>query len=292
MKRLSHFEYRVPKTVEEAIELLESGGPDARLMAGGTDLIMKMKLGAISPKFVISLKKISGLDAIAFSEKTGLTIGATALLADVATHPDILKHYPAVAEAARGTANVQVRNMGTVVGNLCNASPAADNAPTLLAMGATVHILGAGGKRDLPLDQFFQGPGRTALQGAEIVTAVSVPVPPPASGAAYLSLSARGKLDCTAVGAAAFVTMQNDVCGDLRLYIAACGPTPLRAPGAEEILRGKAPTDDLLEMAGRQACAEASPITDLRASADYRTKIIAVLASRAIKAAGKRALER
>jgi CO/xanthine dehydrogenase FAD-binding subunit len=292
MKRLSHFEYRVPKTVEEAIELLESGGPDARLMAGGTDLLMKMKLGAISPKFVISLKKIGGLDTIAFSEKTGLTIGATALLADVATHPDILKHYPAVAEAARGTANVQVRNMGTVVGNLCNASPAADNAPTLLAMGATVHIQGAGGKRDLPLDQFFQGPGRTALTGAEIVTAVSVPVPPPGSGAAYLSLSARGKLDCTAVGAAAFVTMQNDVCEDLRLYIAACGPTPLRAPGAEKILRGKAPTDDLLEMAGQQACAEASPITDLRASADYRTRIIAVLASRAIKAAGKRALER
>ena len=292
MKRLSHFEYRVPKTLEEAVELLESGGPDARLMAGGTDLLMKMKLGAIDPKLVISLKKIAGLDEISFSEKTGLTIGATALLADVATHPDILKHYPAIAEAARGTANVQVRNMGTVVGNLCNASPAADNAPTLLAMGATVHVRGAGGKRDLPLDQFFKGPGRSALEGAEIVTAVSVPVPPPGAGAAYLSLSARGKLDCTAVGAAAFVTMKNDVCEDVRLFIAACGPTPLRTPGAEELLRGKTPTDDLLEMAGRQASGEALPITDLRASADYRTRIIAVLASRAIKAASKRAMER
>jgi carbon-monoxide dehydrogenase medium subunit len=292
MKRLSHFEYRVPKTVEEAIELLASGGPQARLMAGGTDLLMKMKLGAISPGLIIALKQIDGLDTIAFSEKTGLTIGATALLADVAVHPDIVRHYPAVAEAARGTANVQVRNMGTVIGNLCNASPAADNAPTLLAMGATVHIQGATGKRDLPLDRFFTGPGRTALTGAEIVTAVSVPLPPAGAGAAYLSLSARGKLDCTAVGAAAMVTMKQDVCEDVRLFIAACGPTPLRAPGAEEILRGKPMTDALLEKAGEKATGDASPITDLRASADYRNRIIAVLAARAIKAAGKRALER
>ncbi|MDA8306037.1 MAG: xanthine dehydrogenase family protein subunit M [Deltaproteobacteria bacterium] len=290
--RLSHFEYRVPKTLEEAIELLESGGPDARLMAGGTDLLMKMKHGAIKPKLVISLKKIDGLDTIAFSEKTGLTIGATALLADVASHPDIIKHYPAVAEAARGTANVQVRNMGTVVGNLCNASPAADNAPTLLAMGTTVHIQGAGGKRDLPLEQFFKGPGLTALKGAEIVTALTVPLPPLNAGAAYLSLSARGKLDCTAVGVAAMVTMKKDVCDDLRLFIAACGPTPLRAPGAEEIMRGKTPADDLLERAGEQAAGEASPINDLRASADYRTRVVAVLTSRVIKEASKRALKR
>ena len=292
MKRLSHFEYRVPKTIEEAIELLRSGGADAKLMAGGTDLLMKMKHGAISPKLVIALKKIEGLDTIAFSEKTGLTIGATALLSDVASHPDIVEHYPAVAEAARGTANVQVRNMGTVVGNLCNASPAADNAPTLLAMRATVRIQGAGGQRDLPLDQFFKGPGLTALRGAEIVTSLSVPLPPAGAGAAYLSLSARGKLDCTAVGAAAMVTMKGDVCEDVRLFIASCGPTPLRAPGAEQIMRGKTVSDDLLEEAGEKATGEASPITDLRASADYRTRIIAVLAGRAIKAASKRALER
>ncbi len=290
--RLSHFEYRAPKTLEEAIELLESGGPEARLMAGGTDLVMKMKHGAVKPRLVIALKKIGGLDGIAFSEKSGLTIGATALLADVASHPDIVEHYPAIAEAARGTANVQVRNMGTVVGNLCNASPAADNAPTLLAMGTTVHVRGPGGKRDIGLEQFFKGPGLTALKGAEIVTSISVPSPLPHTGAAYLSLSARGKLDCTAVGAAAVVTMKNTVCEDVRLFIAACGPTPLRAPGAEGILRGKEVTDELLETAGEKACGEASPITDLRASADYRTRIIAVLTSRAIKAAVKRAMER
>ena len=292
MKRLSHFEYRVPETVEEAIELLGSGGAQARLMAGGTDLIMKMKLGAISPGLVISLKKIDGLDEIAFSEKTGLTIGATALLADVASHPDVVRRYPAIAEAARGTANAQVRNMGTVVGNLCNASPAADNAPTLLAMGATVHIQGPGGKRDLPLEQFFKGPGLTALSGAELVTAVSVAAPPEGSGAAYLSLSARGKLDCTAVGAAAAVTMKKDVCEDVRIFIAACGPTPMRAVGAEAVIRGNTVSEELLETAGDEAVGDASPITDLRASADYRTKIIAVLTGRAIKAAIKRALER
>ena len=222
----------------------------------------------------------------------GLTIWATALLADVARHPDIIEHYPDVAQAARGTANVQVRNMGTVVGNLCNASPSADNAPTLLAMNAQVLIRGAAGERKLALDQFFKGPGMTALDPDEIVTAVHVPVPPSNAGTAYLSLSARGKLDCTAVGAGAMVIANGPVCEDMRLFIAACGPTPLRALKTEDLVRGRELTEELLEKAGVQACEESRPITDLRASAGYRTKIIAVLVRRAVKQAHEKALKR
>jgi len=287
--RLSHFDFLAPATIEEAVGLLQSKGADARLMAGGTDLLMKIKLGAIKPGFIISLKKIGGLDQISFDPTTGLTIGATALLADVADHPDILKHYPTVAQAARGTANVQVRNMGTVIGNLCNASPASDNAPTLLAMEAVLHIAGPEGKRKLPLDQFFKGPGMTALKPSEIVTAVGVPVLPPNAGTAYISLSARGKLDCTAVGAAVMVTMSGDVCKDIRLFVASCGPTPLRAVKAEEIIRGKQISDDLLAQAGSQASQESRPITDLRASGEYRTKMISVLTERVITEASKKA---
>lgn len=306
--RLPHFDFYMPGTIEEAIGLLQSKGPEARVMAGGTDLMIKMRHAGLKLKSVIALKGIKGLNTIRFDPAAGLTIGATALLADVARHPDIVKYYPTVAAAARGTANAQVRNMGTVIGNLCNASPAADNAPTLLAMGAEVYIQGPAGERKLALEDFFKGPGITALQPFEIVTAVHAPVLPPKSGTAYLSLSARGKLDCTAVGAAAMVTLNGSKCEDVRLFIASCGPIPVRAVKAEQIVRGKELTDDVInkavaqtsdtecllddviDKAGAQACMETTPITDLRASADYRTKIVAVLARRALREAYDRAV--
>jgi len=290
--RFSHFDYHAPPTINEAIELLQAKGPGARVMAGGTDLLIKMRHAGLKLTDIISLKNIPGLDTITFDEKTGLTIGATALLADVAKHPDILKHYTTVALAARGTANVQVRNMGTVVGNLCNASPSADNAPTLLAMKSVIHIQGPNGARTLPLDQFFKGPGVTALEPFEIVTSIHTPVPPAHTGTAYLSLSARGKLDCTAVGAGVTLTVKEKVCADLRIFISACGPTAMRAGRAEEIIRGKELTADILDKAGVEASWETKPITDVRASADYRTKMVAVLTRRALRQALQSALER
>jgi CO/xanthine dehydrogenase FAD-binding subunit len=289
--RLSQFDYHAPKSVEEAIELLKSKGPGARLMAGGTDLLIKMRHAGLKPSAIISIKQIPELNHISFDPKKGLIIGATALLADVAEHPDILKHYPTVAQAARGTANVQVRNMGTVIGNLCNASPSADNAPTLLAMGAEVHIKGPGGERKIPLEGFFKGPGLTALKPFEIVTAVYVPPPASNSGTAYISLSARGKLDCTAVGVSAMVTLKGKVCEDVRVFVGACGPTPIRALNAESLLRGRELTDDLAVESGETAMGETRPITDVRASADYRTKMVSVLTRRAVQKAYNRALE-
>lgn len=288
--RLSKFDFHAPKTISEAIELLQSKGPDARLMAGGTDLLMKMKHGAVKPPCLISLKSIPGLNAIRFDESAGLDIGATALLSEVAEHPDILRHYPTVAQAARATANVQVRNMGTVVGNLCNASPAADNPPIHMAMRAVVLIEGPGGKRELPLDEFFRGPGVTALLPAEIVTGVRVPRMPENAGTAYHSLSARGKLDCNAVGAAVMLTLKGSICEDVRLFISACGPTPLRGKKAEELVRGKELTEEIAAKAGAQAAAESRPITDLRASADYRTEMVAVLTRRVLQEAHQMAL--
>ncbi len=290
--RLSHFDYHAPATVEEAIALLQSKGPGARVMAGGTDLLIKMRHAGLKPKAIISVKRIAGLDTIAFDEKRGLIIGAAALLADVANHPDVLKHYPTVAQAARGTANAQVRNMGTVIGNLCNASPSADNAPALLAMGADVRIHGPAGVRTLPLEQFFKGPGVTALEPFEIVTSIHVPTLAPHSGTAYISLSARGKLDCTAVGAGIMLTLKGRVCENLRLFISACGPTPIRARKAEEIIRGKELTVDAMDKAGAEASWETRPITDVRASADYRSKMVAVLTRRVLKQAHESALER
>ena len=159
----SHFEYLSPETLSEAIEILKKYGNDARVMAGGTDLLLGLKRGTIKAKVVVGLKRIKGLSRISFHKEKGLIIGATALLADVAKHKDIRKYYPSVASAALGTANVQVRNMGTVIGNLCNASPSADNAPMLLVLNGSLNIARSEGERQLPLNTFFKGTAITAL---------------------------------------------------------------------------------------------------------------------------------
>ena len=288
----AQFDYIAPTTVHEAVAELVKGGRDTRVMAGGTDLIVKIRHRMLFPKCIVNLKRIAGLDAITDDKKNGLTIGATALLADVAAHKGIRRHYPTVAEAAGATANVQVRNMGTVVGNLCNASPSADNAPTLMAMKATVDITGPAGSRSVLLDQFFQGPGITALKAGEIVTAVRVPPPVAGSGTAYHSLSQRGKLDCSAVGVGTMVVLNGDHCTDARIIVGACAPVPMRTRAAEKMLIGKKMTDTLIRQAAQKASEETSPITDVRASAPYRWKMVSVLTIRALTDARKMALRR
>lgn len=286
---VTRFDYIAPTNLDEAVAALARGGRGTRVMAGGTDLLVKIRHRVLSPERILSLKRIPGLDAIAFDRKNGLTIGATALLADVAAHKDIRRHYPTVAEAAGSTANVQVRNMGTVVGNLCNGSPSADNAPILMAMGATMIIAGPEGSRRLALDQFFRAPGVTALETGEIVTAVTVPPPPPGTGTAYHSLSQRGKLDCSAVGVGTMLTLEGQRCADARLVVGACAPVPMRTPAAERMLIGEPLTDDLIRQAAQAASEETTPITDVRASASYRWKMVAVLTIRALADARKMA---
>jgi len=289
---LPKFEYFAPESLEEASRLLAENGPGAHLLAGGTDLLVKMNHGLLKPTTVIALKRIPGLNAIAFDSDQGLRIGATALLSDVASHPDILTHYPAVAAAARETANVQVRNMGTITGNLCNAAPSADNAPTLLALNAEVILTGSDSERQLPLDQFFKGPGETERRPDEIVTAIWVPPPVPHSGMSYQHISARGKVDISAVCVGAMVVMAKETCQEARIFLGAVGPTPLRAAGAEGIIRGETLTEERIETAGDQASDECRPITDVRASAEYRKKMVAVLTRRALQEARERALSR
>ncbi len=279
---LSRFELFSPQDLNEAVALLKEKGKDTFVMAGGTDLLIKRRHQILHPKTIVSLKKIGGLNRISFSANKGLTIGATALLGDVARHPTILEIYPAIAKAAANTANVQIRNMGTLVGNLCNASPAADNAPTLLAMNAELTILGPQGERTIALEDFFLGPGSTALQSAEIVTSVFVPTPLPGSGTTYLHLSARGRIDCSAASTGVSLSLKGSRVDNVRIFVGACGPTPLRMPRTEEQLINQNITKTIAEKAGLQASKESKPISDVRANEDYRSKMVAVLVKRAI----------
>lgn len=286
---LPKFEYIAPTTLEQACKLLRENAPKARVMAGGTDLLIKAKHKAIRPGIVIGLKRIPGLNLIKVEREKGLTIGATALLADVAAHRQIKKFYPAIAYAASVTANVQIRNMGTVVGNLCNAAPSADNAPTLLAMDAQVTIMGVEGQRSIPLEDFFKGPGITALEPGEIVKEIFVPWPPPYSGVSYQHISPRSKVDISAACVAAMLIMEGNICREARVALGAVAPVPMRAKKTEKHLEGKELTKEILEQAGKQASRECKPISDMRASAQYRRLMVEVLTKRALAEAATRA---
>ena len=288
---LPKFEYFAPESLDEAQRLFLDKGEGAHFLAGGTDLLVKMNHGLLKPASVIALKHIKGMEEITFDPKAGLKIGATALLGNVAAHPDILKYYPAVAAAARETANVQIRNMGTVAGNLCNAAPSADNAPTLLAMNAEVVISGAKGERRLPLDQFFKGPGANALDAGEILTAILVPAPESGSGVSYQHISARGKVDISAVCVGSMVRMEKEICRGVRIFLGAVAPVPMRAVKAESVALGQRLTEEIINAAGIAAMEESQPITDVRSSADYRKKMVAVLTRRALTEARDRALK-
>ncbi len=291
---LPRFEYLAPQTVEEACKLLAESGDGVQVMAGGTDLLLRMRGGLLQSETIIGLKSVAGLDRISFEPKQGLTIGATALIADVAAHPAVIEHYPAIAHAAMQTATVQIRNMATVIGNVCNGSPCGDNIPTLIAMQAEATLASPGGERKLPLEAFFKGPGIVDLGRGEIVTAIRVPPLARGSGASYRNISARSRVDITAVGVGTVVTLDGETwtCTWARIVLGGVAPVPMRAVAAEALCVGKPLTEELIAEAASEAAKEAKPISDIRASADYRRRMVGVLSKRTLTEARERARAR
>ncbi|MFC1495388.1 FAD binding domain-containing protein [Thermodesulfobacteriota bacterium] len=285
----SKFDYYAPDTIEEACSLAEEKGAGSMFLAGGTDLMVKVKRNLIDVKTVIDIKKIKELEEISCNDTEGLTIGSTVSLTTIENHPLIKEKYPAIADAAHATANVQIRNMASLAGNLCNAAPSAENAPALMAMGAAVTLASSKGKRQVPLDEFFKGPGETVLEKGEILTSVNVTTPPAGSGTSYQHISARGKVDISAVGVGAMLIMKGDICEDARIFLGAVAPTPMMAVNAQNVVKGNIITEEILQTAGLEASKECNPITDMRATAEYRKLMVAVLTGRAIYEAISRA---
>ncbi|MDQ7785201.1 MAG: xanthine dehydrogenase family protein subunit M [Desulfomonilaceae bacterium] len=290
--RLPKFAYFAPRTVEEALNLLADHGEGARVMAGGTDVMVKMIHGLLKPTAIISLLEIEELRGIHFDAKDGLTIGATAPLADTASHPDIVKYYPALVHAIRSMANVEVRNMGTVAGNICNAAPSADTAPPLMVMNGEVNLASLKGQRRLSLNEFFRGPGVTNMIHGEILTSIHVPPPLPKSGVSYQRISARCGVDIAAVGVGVGIVLAGEACKDAKIVLGAVAPVPMRALETEELVQGRERAQELLGQAGDRAAQEARPISDMRASASWRRKMTAVLTRRALDEAFERASRR
>jgi CO/xanthine dehydrogenase FAD-binding subunit len=281
-RRLPRFDYFVPKTLDEALKFLNEYKSSARLLAGGTDLVPQLKKRELkTPAYVIDLKGISGLDEISYDGE-GLQIGPLATISSIAQSLEVQERYPMLVQAALGMASPQVRNRGTFAGNICNAVPSADSAPSLLALNAIVIIKSIRGERTIPIDQFFTGPRKTMLEADEMLVGITVPKPLPASRGVYLKLSPRHSMDLAIVGVAAVGISENGVCKDIRIALGAVAPTPIRAPMAEAILQGKPITSALINEAAKNAITQCSPIDDHRASQEYRCDMVYVLTKRAL----------
>jgi carbon-monoxide dehydrogenase medium subunit len=286
------FAYHAPKSLAEAVAVLEREGRGGRVIAGGTDLLVQAKERGVVPTYVVSLKGVTELADLSFDPAHGLNIGARVALRDVASHPDVRNHYAALATGASLVGSLQIQNRGTVGGNVCNASPSADTAPPLIAAGAVAKIHGADGLREVAIEDFFVGPGRTTLADSEVLVSIHLPPPAPRSGSAYARHTPRQEMDIAIVGVAASVSLDRDgLIADLRIALGAVGPTPFRAKQAEASGVGHRLDDELASSIARIAGSEARPISDQRGSADYRRRLVEVLTRRTIlvASAGARA---
>lgn len=285
-RRLPRFDYLTPKTIDEALSLLFRHKGKAKLIAGGTDVIPQLKRREIKPpQYIIDLKGIPNLDYISYDERQGLTIGALATIQAVETPQVVKERFSVLFQAAESMASPQVRNRGTVAGNIGNAVPSADTAPALLVLEARVKLASQKGERMVNILDFFTAPNQTALNDEEILQEIQIPNPPSNSRGVYLKLTPRRAMDLAIVGVAVLVTADNGICRDLRLALGAVAPTPIRARRAEGILRGQKLDNGLIEETARTAAGEAKPIDDHRASAEYRRDMVEVLVKRAIKQA-------
>lgn len=272
------FEYFAPQTLQEAVEILAACGGKARPLAGGTDLLLKMKLGEAAPATVVNIKRIPDLRRIEFNSH--LTLGALTTLEEVRYSPLVRDHAPILAMAAATMASTQIRNLATVGGNLCTAAPSADLAPALIASNARACIVGPNGERSVALDEFFLGPGQSVLAPDELL--VSVDVPRAGGPALYLKHMPRAGMDIAVVGVGIALTLNEDRCVSARIALGAVGPTPMRARRAEAELIAGSLTPDRVARAARLAAEEARPIDDVRGAAWYRRHMIEVLVRRGL----------
>jgi len=284
MKRTEPFEFYQPASLQEASRLLRENGPGGRFLAGGTDLVIAMKEKGLVPKYIVDLKRISGLSGIRENGDGSIAIGALTTMREIETSPLVKKRYPFLSQSAAEVGSIQIRNRATVGGNMANATPSADVAPALIALNATAKIVGANGDRTVALEEFFRGPGQTVMTSDEILTELTIPKTGPRLVGEYIKFSPREMMDLAYVGVAVAYNLgvSDKKCGGVRIVLGAVAPTPLRARRAETALEGQVLTEALAEKAGQIAAEEAKPISDVRSSADYRRAMVGAMTKRAL----------
>ena len=284
--------YVAPSTVEEAVSILAGASGPAKVLSGGTDLLVQLRSGRTKPNLIVDIKKIPGMSGI--REQDGAFVIGAATPGAVIGECDALKRaWPGVVEAANLIGSTQVQGRASLAGNLCNASPAADSVPALIAARATCVVAGANGRREVPVESIATGPGRTSLKPCEFIIEFHLPKRPPRSADAYLRFIPRTEMDIAVVGAGVSVTLDlGGVCTDARVVLGAVAPTAILVPEAAAALIGRRldePALAALDQAVRRAC---KPINDKRGTIEYRTKVAGVIARRTAVIAYERAGER
>jgi carbon-monoxide dehydrogenase medium subunit len=281
------FEYYAPRSLKEVLSLLDKRREEAKVLAGGTDLMVQMKDGRIHPDVIIDVKNIPELNRLECNEDGALNIGAAVPLSNIVASPLVKERFSLLYQACSLIGSVQIRNRGTVGGNICNAAPSADSPPSLLCLEAKAIVSTPGGIRKIPLGNFFRGPGKTAMASNELLVGIETPAPPAHSAGCYLRLTPREEMDISVVGVASFLVLakQKNLCQEVRIALGAVAPTPIRVPQAEAVLAGKVLTEAAIEEAGEKAAEAAHPIFDVRGSAEYRREMVKVLTKRTLKRA-------
>jgi len=288
---LPKFDYHEPTSIKEACGIMAEHGDKARLLAGGTDLLVHLKKGLISLDHMVYLSKISPLTEITESDGI-IRIGSCCTMTQVIQSDTIRNKLSAVMKGAASIGSVLVRNRATIGGNICNGSPAGDSLPSLIAYGSSVTLESLDGSRDVLLEDFFTGPGKTSIKTGEVLTTICIPVPPAGSGADYIQLGKRKSTEINVVNVASFISLNpsDGTIENARIALGSVGPTPLRAPVAEDLIKDQTPSDALFAEAGEKARREdCKPIDDFRGSAEYRRAMIGVLTKRTLLEAHKEA---
>jgi CO/xanthine dehydrogenase FAD-binding subunit len=281
---LPSFDYVKPGSPQEVTKLLLKSNGDARLFMGGTDVFVRMRDGFFAPKFLIDVKRLPGMTDIKFTKRNGLAIGAGVDMNSIARHPAVVENYPLLAEALTSVASYQLRTRATMGGNLCNASPAADTAPAALVLGANLVLHGRRGERVVPIDEFFLGPGKTAMKPGEFLLRIEIPPPPKGAIGKYLKLGRNAHGDLALVGIAVMGCPDKKSKSGyaFRIALASVAPTTIRVPKAQKILAASPITPDVIEAATVAAMETAKPISDVRSSAEYRKAMVKALTKRAL----------
>ena len=284
-------EYLAPATLDSAIAILAERGSAARVLAGGTDIIVQVRENRRAVDVMVDVKAIPEMTRIELSADGSLSIGAAASCARIYQDSGVAKRFPALIDSASLIGGIQVQSRASLGGNLCNSSPAADSIPTLIVLGAVAEIRGPGGARSVPEEDFCTAPGRNVLQDGELLVALRFPAPAAHSGAAFERFIPRNEMDIAVVNAAASVTLSADGASfrAARVAVGAVAPTPLLVQAAADALVGKPVTDETIAAAAAAVRAAVTPITDMRGSADQRRHLASILTARVIRSAIERA---
>lgn len=283
---LPQFQYYVPDTLDEVFSLLQGLGEKARVLAGGTDLLVKMKQREIEPvpKHLIHIKRIPEMQHLQVDDQNGLSLGALATIQEIKTFVPLRQRYPGIRQAVSVMGTPQIRNIATLGGNLCNASPAAETAPVLMTLSAHAKVVGKGRERIVPLEEFFVGPEKTVLKSDELLVEIHVPAPPPNSTSVYLKHGKRLS-DMATLGVACMLQMEGDKCVDAKIALASAGPTPMRTKKAEALMVGKNMNEELIEAVGLAVSEESRPRDSFRGTAALKREDVRLLAKVAVKQA-------